>query len=84
MRPPEVADGIFRLGTRWANFCLLVDGHEATLVDAGYPRYRPQITEALAGLGLALWGTLSPSIRAAPSLVDLETVDHRMPKPRAG
>jgi glyoxylase-like metal-dependent hydrolase (beta-lactamase superfamily II) len=52
MKPPEVADGIFRLGTRWANFYLLVEGREATLLDAGYPRYWPQITAALEGLGL--------------------------------
>jgi MFS family permease len=30
---------------------------------------------AVGGLGLALWGTLSPAIRAAPSLAELETVD---------
>jgi Transmembrane secretion effector len=29
---------------------------------------------AVCGLGLALWGTLSPSIRTAPSLDELETV----------
>jgi hypothetical protein len=27
---------------------------------------------AVVGLGLALWGTLSPAIRAAPSLGELE------------
>jgi glyoxylase-like metal-dependent hydrolase (beta-lactamase superfamily II) len=52
MTPPEVAEGIFRLGTRWANFHLLVAGQEAILVDAGYPRYWPQIPQALDELGL--------------------------------
>jgi hypothetical protein len=28
---------------------------------------------AAAGLGIAVWGTLSPSIRAAPSLEELDT-----------
>lgn len=53
MSPAEVADGVFRLGTKWANFYLLVDDGEATLIDAGYPNYGAQITEALPGLGLA-------------------------------
>jgi glyoxylase-like metal-dependent hydrolase (beta-lactamase superfamily II) len=69
MRPAEVADGIYRLGTRWANFYLLVDGREATLVDAGYPRYGPQITEALKALRLA-----ADSITAV--LVTHHHVDH--------
>jgi predicted MFS family arabinose efflux permease len=30
---------------------------------------------AAGGLGLALWGTLSPSLRAAPTLADIEQVD---------
>jgi MFS family permease len=30
---------------------------------------------ALGGLGLALWGTLSPAIRDAPRLADLEAID---------
>jgi glyoxylase-like metal-dependent hydrolase (beta-lactamase superfamily II) len=49
---PEVAGGVFRLGTRWANFYLLVEGQEATLVDAGYPRYWRQVPEALEALGM--------------------------------
>jgi glyoxylase-like metal-dependent hydrolase (beta-lactamase superfamily II) len=69
MRPVEVADGVFRLGTRWVNFYLLVDGREATLVDAGYPRYWPQITEALEGLRL-------PAGAIAAVLVTHHHVDH--------
>jgi glyoxylase-like metal-dependent hydrolase (beta-lactamase superfamily II) len=69
VRPPEVADGVFRLGTRWANFYLLVEGRAATLVDAGYPRYWPQIMEALDGLGL-------PADSIAAVLVTHHHVDH--------
>ena len=50
--PREVAPGVFRLGTRWANFYLLVDGPEATLVDAGYPRYAGHVSDALESLDL--------------------------------
>jgi hypothetical protein len=39
----EVADGVYRLGTRWANFYLVVEGAEGLLVDAGYPRYFKQL-----------------------------------------
>jgi glyoxylase-like metal-dependent hydrolase (beta-lactamase superfamily II) len=66
---PEVAARVFRLGTRWANFYLVVEGSDATLVDAGYPRYWPEITEALEGLGLS-----ADSIRAV--LVTHHHVDH--------
>jgi glyoxylase-like metal-dependent hydrolase (beta-lactamase superfamily II) len=69
MTPPEVADRICRLGTRWGNFYLLVDGREATLIDAGYPRYWPQVPEALEGLGLR-----ADSIAAV--LVTHHHVDH--------
>lgn len=51
MRPPEVADGVFELGTKWANFYLLVDQSEATLIDAGYPRYWQQVTHAPSRFG---------------------------------
>jgi glyoxylase-like metal-dependent hydrolase (beta-lactamase superfamily II) len=52
LKPAEVADGVFRLGTKWVNFYLLVDQGEATLIDAGYPGYWPQVSEALGALGL--------------------------------
>jgi predicted MFS family arabinose efflux permease len=38
---------------------------------------------AAIGLALALWGTLSPSIRAAPSLSDVNPLDERTQKPCA-
>ena len=53
-RPPEVAEGVFRLGTRWVNFHLVTDGRDAILVDAGYPRYARQLEGALAALGLRM------------------------------
>jgi glyoxylase-like metal-dependent hydrolase (beta-lactamase superfamily II) len=52
LKPAEVAGGVFRLGTKWVNFYLLVDQGEATLIDAGYPGYWPQLSEALGALGL--------------------------------
>jgi glyoxylase-like metal-dependent hydrolase (beta-lactamase superfamily II) len=48
----EVAHKVFRLGTRWANFYLVVEGDEATLVDAGYPGYAKQVPRALESVGL--------------------------------
>lgn len=35
----EVAEGVYRLGTKWANFYLVVEGGDAVLIDAGYPGY---------------------------------------------
>lgn len=31
----EVAHGVYRLGTRWANFYLAIDASEGLLVDSG-------------------------------------------------
>ena len=56
----EVADSVYRLGTRWANFYLVVDGGEGLLVDAGYRRYFKQLQIAAQTLGVGLEG-----IRAA-------------------
>jgi glyoxylase-like metal-dependent hydrolase (beta-lactamase superfamily II) len=47
----------------------MVEGPEATLVDAGYPRYWPQIPEALHELGL-------PAAAIAAVLVTHHHVDH--------
>jgi glyoxylase-like metal-dependent hydrolase (beta-lactamase superfamily II) len=49
-RPPEVAESVYRLGTRWINFYLVADGAEYTLVDAGYPGYWKFLSAALDGL----------------------------------
>jgi glyoxylase-like metal-dependent hydrolase (beta-lactamase superfamily II) len=53
-RPPEVADGVFQLGTRWVNFHLVTEGSDAILVDAGYPRYTGRLERALHLLGRRL------------------------------
>jgi glyoxylase-like metal-dependent hydrolase (beta-lactamase superfamily II) len=52
--PPEVAEGVFQLGTRWVNFHLVVDGSDAILVDAGYPRYTGRLEQALRTMGRRL------------------------------
>jgi hypothetical protein len=43
----EVASSVVRLGTKWANFYLVADSGEFTLIDAGYPRYWKQVGAAL-------------------------------------
>jgi glyoxylase-like metal-dependent hydrolase (beta-lactamase superfamily II) len=50
-RPPEVADGVYRLGTRWINFYLVAEDADYTLVDAGYPGYWKYLSAALGALG---------------------------------
>ena len=49
--PREVAEGVYRLGTKWANLYLVAEDGEFTLVDAGYPGYWKQLVRALATLG---------------------------------
>jgi glyoxylase-like metal-dependent hydrolase (beta-lactamase superfamily II) len=53
-RPPEVADGVYRLGTKWINFYLVADGAEYTLVDSGYPGYWKYLSAAIESLGATL------------------------------
>jgi glyoxylase-like metal-dependent hydrolase (beta-lactamase superfamily II) len=69
LRVSEVADGVHRLGTRWANFYLVVEGDEGLLVDAGYPRYLKQLQGAARTLGMGL-----DAIRAV--IVTHHHVDH--------
>jgi glyoxylase-like metal-dependent hydrolase (beta-lactamase superfamily II) len=68
-RPPEVAERIYRLGTRWINFYLVAEGSEFTLVDAGYPGYWKYLTAALGALGAG-----AGAIRAV--IVTHHHVDH--------
>jgi glyoxylase-like metal-dependent hydrolase (beta-lactamase superfamily II) len=49
-RPPEVAEGVYRLGTRWVNFYLVGEGGEFTLIDAGYPGYWRYLVGAIEAL----------------------------------
>lgn len=48
----RVVDGFYRLGSRLVNWYLLAEGGRATVVDAGFPGYRPQLERALEALGL--------------------------------
>lgn len=48
----EVAEGVFRLGDRLVNWWLVVDGSDATLVDAGLPGHHRQLLATLRRLGL--------------------------------
>jgi hypothetical protein len=50
-RPPEVAEGVYRLGTRWINFYLVAEDAQYTLVDSGYPRYWKYLSAAIDSLG---------------------------------
>jgi glyoxylase-like metal-dependent hydrolase (beta-lactamase superfamily II) len=49
--PPEVAKGVYRLGTKWINFHLVAGDGEFTLIDAGYPGYWKYLEAALDALG---------------------------------
>lgn len=53
-RPPEVAEGIYRLGSRYLNWYVIVDKGAVTLIDSGVPGYWPQLSPALAELGLEM------------------------------
>ena len=53
-RPLEVAEGVYRLGTRWVNFYLVAEGGEFTMVDAGYPGYWKYLTAATQALRTTL------------------------------
>jgi glyoxylase-like metal-dependent hydrolase (beta-lactamase superfamily II) len=54
MTPPEVAEGVYRLGTKWINFYLVEEEGEFTLVDAGYPGYWKHLAGAIEALGSKL------------------------------
>lgn len=52
--PEEVAEGIYRLGSRYANWYMIIDKGAVTLLDSGVPGYWPQLSPALAALGLGM------------------------------
>ena len=52
--PPEVAEGVYRVGTRWINFYLVEEEGEFTMVDAGYPRYWKHLAAAIEALGTSM------------------------------
>lgn len=47
----KVASGVHRLGDSIANFYVLIEGTDLTLVDAGLPAHYDQLTAALKGIG---------------------------------
>lgn len=48
----QVADNVYRLGTKGHNFYLLRDGDEVTMIDAGCSKEWSQLASALDSLGL--------------------------------
>jgi glyoxylase-like metal-dependent hydrolase (beta-lactamase superfamily II) len=57
----EIAPGVYRLGSRWANFYLVVEDGTGLLVDSGYPGYLSQLEATaqamigrLSGMGAVL------------------------------
>jgi glyoxylase-like metal-dependent hydrolase (beta-lactamase superfamily II) len=54
--PTEVADRVYRIGTRWASFYLVVDGNEAVMIDAGYPGYLTQLWACAEAVGVGHGG----------------------------
>ncbi len=55
MSDPELlTDGVVRLGTRYVNWYLVADERGVTIIDAGVPRYRPQLEPGLQLLGRSL------------------------------
>ena len=61
MPATEIAEGVYRLGTKWANFYLVADHGEFALIDAGYPGY--------LGLLEAALDTMDASLSAVRSVV---------------
>lgn len=49
--PEGVAEGVYRLGTKWINLHLIEDDGEFTLVDTGYPSYWKHVVAATNALG---------------------------------
>ena len=52
-RLTQVTDGIYRLGTEWVGWYLIVDD-AVTVVDCGFPGYHDQLPNKLAELGRSL------------------------------
>jgi glyoxylase-like metal-dependent hydrolase (beta-lactamase superfamily II) len=47
----QVAEGVYRLGTRWVNWYLVLDGDHVTIIDTGLPQYTDQLAPTLTQLG---------------------------------
>ena len=73
MTPPrQVADGVYRLGTDWVGWYLIVDDDSVTVVDCGFPGYHDQLPAALAELDRPL-----DSVEAWPSPTTTRTTSDR-------
>lgn len=74
----KITDGVYRLGTRWVNFYLVVEDDGLALIDTGLPKYFSHIETAVRELGRAtsdlkavvLTHTHSDHIGAADKLVE--------------
>lgn len=51
MRNEQIVDGVFRLGTKWANWYLIQDEGALTVLDTGFKGYRQQLPTLLERLG---------------------------------
>jgi glyoxylase-like metal-dependent hydrolase (beta-lactamase superfamily II) len=47
----SVADGVYRLGSRWLNWYVVDDRGALTVVDTGYPAYFAELEPGLASIG---------------------------------
>lgn len=73
-----VAEGVHRLGSRWVNFYLLVDGGSVTVIDAGMPGFAAQLRPALDQIGrgpndveaIVLTHTHTDHLGVLPALVE--------------
>jgi glyoxylase-like metal-dependent hydrolase (beta-lactamase superfamily II) len=46
----RVAERVYRLGSRWLNWYVIEDDGEVTVVDTGYPGYRPQLRSSASAI----------------------------------
>ena len=53
-RVDEVADRVYRLGSKRVNWYVVADGTSLTIVDTGLPRYWRQLGELLAAIGRSM------------------------------
>jgi glyoxylase-like metal-dependent hydrolase (beta-lactamase superfamily II) len=75
----QVAEGVYRLGSRWVNFYLVEEAGEVTVIDAGMPAYFDQVPAALGEMGrspndvkaIVLTHTHSDHVGCVPALMEM-------------